>query len=97
MSKRKGLIDRLKIDEALVEESKEKSSNAYLISEQDEQDEQDFPKERQTVYMKQNYIQAIKYKAFVEDKSFTDIYNEMLEKFLTEEEIEIGSQRVREQ
>lgn len=96
MSRKKGLIDKLKADE-LVKEKGTSDNVSMLFSNRDSKPREEFEKKRQTIYLKENLAHSLKYKAFVEETSMTDIINELLEEHLSEEVIELGKQKAREQ
>lgn len=93
MTKRKGLMNKLKDDDKV---KGQETSSDFLISKKPIKKVEEFEKKRQTIYLKENYIQAIKYKSFVEGKSMTDIFDEMLTQYLSEEEITVGTEKARE-
>lgn len=95
MSRKRGLMDRLNAED-LVKAKETPNASSLIINQQKQPEVEEFEKKRQTIYLKENLIHSIKYKAFIENTSMTDIFNDLLESHLSEEELQIGVERARE-
>lgn len=92
MARKKGLLDKIQL-EAL--EKGEETLTSMMFGKPTEEVEEEFEKKRQTIYLKENLVQAIKYKAFKENKTITDIFNDLVESSLSEEELQVGNERTK--